>query len=164
MSWASRFAASLGLAAAVVAGPAVLAAAQEAGPSLSGDEMVVPTAAPLGIDVLQNDRAGTAEIDPDTLAVAVAPEHGTAVVESDHTLTYTPASGYEGADSFAYQVCDTAGACAQASVFASHDASEPYVAAGYGITGAVLGGYALRTLRRGRKLSPQVATERRRWM
>jgi Bacterial Ig domain len=165
----------LALAAVLVAGPARLAAAQSsppppspavpaAGPSLRGDDLVVAGSAQLGIDVLRNDDAGSAPLDPATLGVAVPPGHGTAVVEGDHTLSYTPAKGYEGSDSFAYRVCDTGGACAEASVFVSHDASEPYVAAGYGITAAVLGGYAVRTLRRGRKLSPQVAPERRRWM
>ncbi len=38
-----------------------------------------------------------------------------------------------------------------------------YVAAGWGISLAVLGGYAVRTLRRGRTLAAQVPPEERRW-
>lgn len=38
-----------------------------------------------------------------------------------------------------------------------------YVAAGWGISLAVLGGYAVRTLRRGRALAAQVPPEERRW-
>jgi hypothetical protein len=38
-----------------------------------------------------------------------------------------------------------------------------YVAAGWGIALAVLGAYALRTVRRGRALASQVAPEERRW-
>ncbi|MEO7573530.1 MAG: hypothetical protein ABIX10_13940 [Acidimicrobiales bacterium] len=38
-----------------------------------------------------------------------------------------------------------------------------YVAAGWGIALVVLGGYALRTLRRGRALATQVPPEERRW-
>jgi hypothetical protein len=38
-----------------------------------------------------------------------------------------------------------------------------YVAAGWGIALAVLGAYALRTLRRGRELVRRVPPEERRW-
>jgi hypothetical protein len=38
-----------------------------------------------------------------------------------------------------------------------------YVAAGWGISLAVLGAYALRTVRRGRSLAAQVPPEDRRW-
>jgi hypothetical protein len=38
-----------------------------------------------------------------------------------------------------------------------------YVAAGWGIALAVLGAYALRTVRRGRALAAQVPPEERRW-
>ena len=35
-----------------------------------------------------------------------APAHGTAVVNADGTITYTPAANYNGADSFTYTVSD----------------------------------------------------------
>ena len=38
-----------------------------------------------------------------------------------------------------------------------------YVAAGWGISLAVLGAYALRTVRRGRSLAERVSPEERRW-
>ncbi len=38
-----------------------------------------------------------------------------------------------------------------------------YVAAGWGIALVALGGYAVRTLRRGRTLAAQVPPEERRW-
>jgi hypothetical protein len=38
-----------------------------------------------------------------------------------------------------------------------------YVAAGWGIALAVLGGYGLRTVRRGKALARQVPPEERRW-
>jgi Bacterial Ig domain len=136
----------------------------QSGPILESDDLFVPGGAPLGIKVLLNDRAGTNPIEPSTLAVVTPPGHGTVKIEADHTLTYVPAKGYVGADSFDYQVCDTTGACSTASVFVSRDTSQKYVTAGYLIVGAVIGGYAFRTLRRGRKLSPLVPAERRRWM
>jgi hypothetical protein len=38
-----------------------------------------------------------------------------------------------------------------------------YLAAGWGLSLAVLGGYAIRTVRRGRALAAQVPPEERRW-
>jgi uncharacterized repeat protein (TIGR01451 family) len=40
-----------------------------------------------------------------TITVSVAPTNGTAVVNGDGTITYTPTAGFTGADSFTYQVC-----------------------------------------------------------
>ncbi len=39
-----------------------------------------------------------------------------------------------------------------------------YVVVGYGAAVLALGGYAIRTVRRGRKLSRQVPPDRRRWL
>ena len=56
------------------------------------------------ISVLGNDS------DPDgdalTIGSATQPGHGTAVVNDNGTITYTPALGYVGTDAFAYTVTD----------------------------------------------------------
>jgi len=59
---------------------------------------------PLLIDVLQNDR----DPDDDDLAVANAtqPANGTVVVGEDGGVTYTPANGFVGTDTFTYTVSD----------------------------------------------------------
>lgn len=46
------------------------------------------------------------------------PSNGTLVINSDGTFTYTPAPGFEGEDSFVYEVCDdgTPSICDQATV------------------------------------------------
>lgn len=54
------------------------------------------------INVIGNDVAGAAAINAVT-DVSV-PSHGTAVVNADKTITYTPATGYAGPDSFTYTV------------------------------------------------------------
>lgn len=54
------------------------------------------------INVIANDVAGTAAIN--AITNVSAPAHGTAVVNADKTITYTPASGYAGPDSFTYTV------------------------------------------------------------
>ncbi len=44
------------------------------------------------------------------------PSHGTVVLSSNGSYTYTPATGYVGPDSFTYTVCNTAGLCDKATV------------------------------------------------
>ena len=62
------------------------------------------------IAVLAND----ADADGDTLSVTTvtAPAHGTAVVNANGTVLYTPALNYEGADSFVYAISDNQGGTA----------------------------------------------------
>ncbi len=60
---------------------------------------------PVVISVLSNDT------DPDgnlgtTPTVIGGPVHGTATVNTDGTVTYTPATGYYGTDTFTYVICD----------------------------------------------------------
>ncbi len=61
---------------------------------------------PVQSDLLVND------FDPDgdplvvTTTPVVPPAHGSVVINSDGTFTYTPAAGFTGPDSFLYQVCD----------------------------------------------------------
>src|SRR5262249_6321252 len=54
--------------------------------------------------------------DPLTVSATGPAGHGTVVKNSDGTLTYTPAAGYVGADSFTYTVADGKGGSATATV------------------------------------------------
>ena len=54
------------------------------------------------VDVLANDSRTSAL----TVAITVAPAHGTAVVNEDNTITYTPDAEYSGEDTFTYEVTD----------------------------------------------------------
>jgi uncharacterized repeat protein (TIGR01451 family) len=60
---------------------------------------------PVDIDVLTNDdsQSGTPLGDP---TVELGPDHGTASVGTDGTVTYTPEDGFSGIDAFSYQICD----------------------------------------------------------
>ena len=49
------------------------------------------------------------------LTIAVAPEHGSAVVAGG-SVVYAPHPGFVGLDSFAYEVRDPGGGCARASI------------------------------------------------
>jgi hypothetical protein len=60
------------------------------------------------IAVLANDTSSGGTLDPTSIKIVVAPTHGTAVV-SGGQVTYTPASGYSGLDTFQYSVQDNLG-------------------------------------------------------
>jgi large repetitive protein len=69
------------------------------------------------VDVLANDTDPEGALDPASVAVPDAPEHGaTAVDAATGVITYTPAPDYGGSDAFRYRVCDAEGACATAEV------------------------------------------------
>ncbi|WP_461534476.1 Ig-like domain-containing protein, partial [Sinomicrobium sp.] len=71
-------------------------------------ETIVDTA--VDIDILANDVAGDAALDFASVTIATAPQHGTFAVDAaTGVVTYTPESGYEGADSFTYTVKDVDG-------------------------------------------------------
>ncbi len=66
------------------------------------------------ITVLANDS----DLDGDTLSVSsvTVPAHGTAAINADKTIAYTPAANYNGADSFSYTIGDGNGGTATATV------------------------------------------------
>ncbi|MGE2832333.1 Ig-like domain-containing protein [Mycobacterium sp. SMC-4] len=72
-------------------------------PVAVADSATTAEDSPIAVDVLANDT------DPDgntlTISAVGAPSHGTAVI-ADGKITYTPTTGYHGADSFTYTVSD----------------------------------------------------------
>ncbi len=69
---------------------------------------------PVTIDILFNDTG----LDDGVAGVTVSPQpvNGTAVVNEDFTITYTPNDGFSGTETFGYQVCDQDGDCASAGI------------------------------------------------
>ena len=51
-------------------------------------------------------RAIDGTINSSSVSIVTAPKHGVAIVNSDGTITYTPAAGFIGTDSITYNVCD----------------------------------------------------------
>ncbi|MYF28073.1 MAG: hypothetical protein F4169_04290, partial [Gammaproteobacteria bacterium] len=73
-------------------------------PAAGDDTATTAEGAAVAIDVLANDS------DPDGDALTVAsvaqPANGTAAIQTDGTVTYTPKAGFSGQDSFTYAVSD----------------------------------------------------------
>jgi hypothetical protein len=51
-----------------------------------------------------------------SFTITGGPSHGTAVIQQDNSILYTPAAGYCGSDALTYQVCDGPNSCGTASV------------------------------------------------
>jgi gliding motility-associated-like protein len=77
-------------------------------PVANNDFATIAQGTPISLNVLANDKAGDEGkvINPSSLTVSNAPKHGTAVVNNDGTITYTPSPYFVGTDSIVYQVCD----------------------------------------------------------
>ncbi|SNY04806.1 Ig-like domain-containing protein [Paractinoplanes atraurantiacus] len=67
---------------------------------------------PIGIPLPATDRNGR----PVTVQSVGKPAHGTAVLNADGTVTYTPPPGFTGVDSFTYEVIDANGNIATATI------------------------------------------------
>ena len=72
---------------------------------------------PVTTDILANDYDIDGNLVPSSVVIITLPLHGTTSVNAiTGAVTYTPNTGYFGTDSYVYMVCDTNGACAQATV------------------------------------------------
>lgn len=81
-------------------------------PVAAADSYATPADTPLTIsDLTANDNPTTM-----TVQSVTAPSHGTAVLNGDGTVTYTPTVGYTGPDSFSYTAVTAGGRTATATV------------------------------------------------
>ncbi len=76
----------------------------------SPDQNTTTSGSPVTTNLLTNDLrnglpASTTNV---TIALASQPANGTAVLNADGTVTYTPATGFSGVNSFSYTICDIA--------------------------------------------------------
>jgi gliding motility-associated-like protein len=74
-------------------------------PDAVNDTVTAGQSTTIKIPVLNNDS------DPDgdniyVVTITNQPDHGTAVINPDGTISYTPDDGFVGVDSFTYQICD----------------------------------------------------------
>lgn len=71
-------------------------------------------------DVVLTGNVGTNDTEPDgspmVFAIINQPLHGTVILNTDGTFTYTPEANYNGNDSFTYSACDPTPICDNATV------------------------------------------------
>jgi hypothetical protein len=86
-------------------------------PVAQNDSAVCAINKSIVIDLPANDAAGPGQkLNPSSVAVTTAPQHGTASVNSTSgSVTYQPTTGYSGSDSFQYTVSDGLGAVSNAA-------------------------------------------------
>jgi hypothetical protein len=75
-------------------------------PFARDDSAITARSTPVLINVVANDVAGAAPINPASVVISAAPTHGTATVNAQGRILYTPSPGYIGADSLTYTVAD----------------------------------------------------------
>ncbi|MEK7521913.1 MAG: tandem-95 repeat protein [Patescibacteria group bacterium] len=81
-------------------------------PVATNDNATTPEDTAVAVNVLANDSDADGNLDATTVTVTTNPSNGsTSVNVATGVITYTPAANFNGADSFIYRVCDTAGAC-----------------------------------------------------
>ena len=83
-------------------------------PVVTGENVAVDEDTAVTIDVLANDS--DPEGDPRSVESVTDPAYGTAEVNADNTVTYTPNPDYAGPDSFTYEVSDGLGATVTGTV------------------------------------------------
>ena len=114
----------------VVSAPATITVTVDAPPVAVADSAVTEENQAVSIAVLGNDTDPVGTINPASVAVSSAPGHGTTSVNaSTGAITYTPANGFYGTDTFQYTVANTLGAAsAPATVSVTVDAPPVAVA------------------------------------
>jgi hypothetical protein len=80
-------------------------------PVASDDTDATPRNVTIVVDVLDNDTDDDDNLDPASLSIVTLSVNATVTHLSDGTVFYNPDQGFEGIDSFDYQICDTAAAC-----------------------------------------------------
>jgi hypothetical protein len=94
----------------------VIADAPNEPPIARNDSLRIPTnSPPVIIDVLANDEDVDGTLDVTSVVIVRPPEDGTAVANSDGTITYTPNFNFRGSDVFRYTVNDDDGATSRSA-------------------------------------------------
>ncbi len=91
-------------------------------PDAQDDNFTTYAETPVNIPALGNDY--DPEGDTLTLTIAVYPSHGTAVVNGDGTITYTPDAGFSGTDRIEYTISDGKGGTDTAVIYLTINAVE----------------------------------------
>ncbi len=71
------------------------------------DAATTPQDVAVNVDVVANDTVNDGHVDPSSAATTSGPSNGSTTDVGDGTITYTPAPGWSGTDSFTYELCGT---------------------------------------------------------
>nr|WP_321405449.1 Ig-like domain-containing protein [uncultured Carboxylicivirga sp.] len=85
-------------------------------PNAVNDTYSINEDTPSTFSVLSNDTDLQNNIVPENVTITINPTNGTAVVQNNGTIIYTPATNYFGTDNFTYRVVDIDGYTDQANV------------------------------------------------
>lgn len=81
-------------------------------PVAGNDTATTSSGQSVTINAIANDSDGDGTIDPASVAIVVAPAHGTATPTAHGEFVYVPESGFAGSDTFTYSVRDNQGRAA----------------------------------------------------
>jgi ELWxxDGT repeat protein len=116
----------------------------ELSPNTAPDQASTSAETAVTIDVLANDGFLTSALVPSSVAISISPQNGSASIDpSTGKITYTPAKGFSGTDTFAYIVMDTLGqesSPTSIDVVVGAEAGPPPGSAPGGSTGGSSGG------------------------
>jgi ferredoxin len=91
-------------------------------PPVATDDVATTAAdTPVAIGVSANDSDPDGNLDPSTVHVTNNPANGSVTCDNTGVCTYTPDAGFSGTDGFEYEICDTNGACDNATVSVTVD-------------------------------------------
>jgi hypothetical protein len=96
-------------------------------PSASDDTDETTEGTSTTIDVLANDWDSDGYVVVSSVSVASGPSNGSATVNNDGSITYTPDVGFSGTDSFTYSIYDDDYSSASATVSVTVNASQQLV-------------------------------------
>jgi hypothetical protein len=105
------------------------------GPTANADSATTAKNTAITLNVLSNDVLGNSALA--SVEISANGQHGTATVNSDHTVTYSPESNYTGTDTFKYKLHDAYGLVSEATVTVSVITPSS--------TGALCGSYTIGT-------------------
>ena len=80
------------------------------------DFVVTPEDVAVTVNVLDNDSTLNGVLVPGSVVIVDPPQYGTAVVNPDGSITYTPDPNSSGVDDFNYQLCNDLGFCSQGTL------------------------------------------------
>ncbi len=78
-------------------------------PSAVDDRSETESGKTVIINVNDNDKTGSSELDLSSIEIIDGPVHGTVIVNLDGTMNYTPDAGFVGDDAFTYRIRDVNG-------------------------------------------------------